>query len=156
VLGATALSLSDLGGEKRFMGSWRRTSTLGTKKMSPQLQSVMAKIEYADLSVFEGIQLNGPNIRGRHFGDTPLHVVAVWGDDESARVLIAERAEIDARGEHSFTPLHEAVQHSKIEVVKLLLENGADPYLKSDLGDAFDLAEFKSNSELTKLLRGEA
>jgi ankyrin repeat protein len=116
----------------------------------------MAKIEYAALPVFEGIQLNGPTIRGRYFGDTPLHVVAVWGDDESARVLIAEGAEIDARGEHAFTPLHEAVQQGKIEVVKLLLENGADPYLKSDLGDAFDLAEFKSNPELTRLLRDGA
>lgn len=72
--------------------------------MSPQLQSVMAKLEGVALPAFDGVVLNRPNMRGRPFGDTPLHIVSIGGDVESARILIAEGAEIDARGEDALTP----------------------------------------------------
>ena len=38
------------------------------------------------------------------------------------------------------TPLHSAVSRGDVEIVTILLENGADPYIENDLGmNAFDV-----------------
>jgi len=116
----------------------------------------MDKLAYAGLPTFLDVSLTGPNIKGTIFGDTPLHIMAVWGDVESAQILIDEGAEIDARGEHDFTPLHEAVGQDKIEMVKLLLANGSNPNLKtSDGHTAFDLAELLNHHDVLVLLETE-
>ena len=40
------------------------------------------------------------------------------------------------------TALNKAVMRGDVEIVKLLLENGADPYIENDLGmNAFDICE---------------
>ncbi|WP_313465097.1 ankyrin repeat domain-containing protein [Pseudomonas nitroreducens] len=59
------------------------------------------------------------------YGDTPLHIVSCWGDCEAIKVLVAAGADIDAPGEHGFTPLHCAVEQDHPEAVALLLELGA-------------------------------
>lgn len=121
--------------------------------MSPDLQSVMEKLARAELPPFEGVALNNPNARSRNFGDTPLHIMAIWGDGESVRILIQEGAEIDARGEDDFTPLHNAVEQNKIEVVKLLLDSGANPNAETaDENTAYDLAEILERREILDLL----
>ena len=117
------------------------------------LTSVLARLRDADLPAFEGMVLDGPNVRGRSFGDTPLHIIAIWGDLEAARVLIEAGAEIDARGEHQFTPLHEAVSQGKAEVADLLLKHGANPKLVSDMGDAFALADYEQFPTLRGILK---
>ena len=113
----------------------------------------MAKLEHAELPSFDGVALSGPNARSRVFGDTPLHIVAIWGDVESAEILIQEGAEIDARGEDNFTPLHNAVEQNKIELVKLLLKYGANRFLcSSDGSDARELARVLEHKEIFDLL----
>lgn len=121
--------------------------------MTKNLTTVLAKLKEADLPTFEGIVLDGPNVKGRSFGDTPLHIVAIWGDLEAARVLVEAGAEIDARGEHQFTPLHEAVSQGKIEVAEFLLKHGANPRLESDMGDAFALADYEQFPALSGILK---
>ena len=40
------------------------------------------------------------------------------------------------------SPLHKAVVRGDVEIVKILLENGADPYVENDLGmDAFQICD---------------
>ena len=40
------------------------------------------------------------------------------------------------------TALNYAVMRGDVEIVKILLENGADPYVKNDLGmNAFDMCD---------------
>jgi uncharacterized protein len=109
--------------------------------MSKDLHDVLKKIEDADLVTFMDQSLSGPNVRGMSFGETPLHIVAVWGDVESARILLEAGAEIDVPGEHSYTPLHEAIAQGHEELVALLLERGADPYRITEMGNGFDLAQ---------------
>lgn len=77
--------------------------------MSTALESVLGKIRHAELAQFLDVLLDGPNVRSPVSGETPLHIVAIWGDVDSARVLLDAGAEIDVRGEEDCTPLHEAI-----------------------------------------------
>lgn len=66
-----------------------------------------------------------PNARGV-YEDFPLHKVAIWGDIQSAEVLLANGADINAAGEDNDTPLHRAVAGKQWEMVKFLMLHGAD------------------------------
>lgn len=106
--------------------------------MSAELEAVLAEVRRANLPTFIDVPIDGPHVRGTSFGTTLLHVVAVWGDVNAARVLLDAGVEIDLPGEHGYTALLEAVEQGHVDVVRLLLERGADPYRKSQMGwDAF-------------------
>ena len=121
--------------------------------MNPDLKAVLDKLRNAELPTFIDVEITGPHAKGLSFGDTPLNIMAIWGDADSAKVLIRNGAEVDARGEDGFTPLHSAVEQDKIEVTRLLLDSGANPYLTtSDGTDAFELARLLGHHEILKLL----
>jgi ankyrin repeat protein len=85
-------------------------------------------------------------------GDTPLHKVALWGDNYAAKVLIEAGAEIDAIGDMGLTPLHLAVMQGHELLVETLLRYGARTDIRSELsGTALDLA--RSSSKSSTLLR---
>ena len=65
------------------------------------------------------------------FDDTPLHLVAHWGDAEAVAKLLAAGAEVNAIGEKGMTPLFYAIS---IPVADLLLDAGVDPTVVSELG----------------------
>jgi RimJ/RimL family protein N-acetyltransferase len=67
-------------------------------------------------------------------GDRPLHVAAVWGDVRAIDMLVAAGAEIDGRGEFSFTPLRNAVGQGHVAAVRRLLELGASPHTLGEWG----------------------
>ena len=119
--------------------------------MTPELETVLAKIRRAELIQFADVALDGPNARSPIFGDTPLHIVAGWGDVDAARILLDAGAEIDARGEEDCTPLHEAIIQGHVEIVALLISRGAGPKLKCRLGDAYELAALSKNEKIKAL-----
>jgi ankyrin repeat protein len=108
--------------------------------VSVSLESVLEKIRRAELTQFSGVPLDGPNVRSPLSGETPLHIVAIWGDVDSALALLEAGAEVDIRGEEDCTPLHEAIMQGHAEVARLLLSRGADPRLKCRFGDAYEIA----------------
>ena len=61
----------------------------------------------------------------RHF--TPLHYAAKSGSENNTSLLLANGADPNAFGHRLKTPLHKA---RSPKVVKMLLHNGGDPYLK--------------------------
>ncbi|MBB6217152.1 ankyrin repeat protein [Anaerosolibacter carboniphilus] len=61
---------------------------------------------------------------------TFLHIAAVEGDLEMAKNEIANGADINARDKDGRTPLLIAVHYGNIDIVKLLIDKGADPSIK--------------------------
>ena len=122
--------------------------------MSPALSKVLEEIRQADLPQFTDVPLDSANVRGGAFGETILHIVAIWGDAAAAGVLIDEGAEIDVQAEQGCTPLHEAALQGHVDVVTLLLSRGADPALRCEFGDFFEIAA-RSDSEFLRRVATE-
>ena len=67
-------------------------------------------------------------------GLTPLVFAAREGDIESAKLLIAAKANVNQQTEYGWTPLLTAVNNRNYQLAKLLVENGADPNLANKGG----------------------
>lgn len=94
-------------------------------------------IAYADVNQVE-----------KETGFTALHYCAQFYNLEIARLLIENKANVNAQDNVGNTPLFKAVFFSegKTEMIKLLLENGADCEIKNNFGvSAKSLAETISN-----------
>jgi ankyrin repeat protein len=74
-------------------------------------------------------------------GWTPLHYAATSGHVAIIEFLLEQHAYIDAESPNKTTPLMMAAHYGTSQAVKLLLESGADPGLRNDLGlTALDFA----------------
>ncbi len=78
--------------------------------------------------------------------ETPLHLATLYIDDETAaRIvdrLIANGAELNAPQKGGQTALHHAVARGSKAIVETLIQAGADPMLKDEMGrSAMDLSQ---------------
>ena len=67
-------------------------------------------------------------------GWTPLHYAATKGNIDIMRLLIENHAYLDAESPNGTTPLMMAAHYGTPMATKLLLEEGADPRMKNQLG----------------------
>ncbi len=89
-------------------------------------------------------------------GWAPLHYAATFAGAESAamvRLLLENHAYIDAESPNRTTPLMMAAHYGNPGVVKLLLEEGADPLLKNQKGlSAIDFAQGANRAEAAEII----
>lgn len=109
-----------------------------SKDESPlMIAAIKGQLDLAKRLIARKAEVNKP-------GWTPLHYAASHAADNSAamvRLLLEHHAYIDAESPNKTTPLMMAAQYGSPGVVKLLLEEGADPLLKNQLGlTAIDFA----------------
>ncbi|WP_128113551.1 ankyrin repeat domain-containing protein [Polynucleobacter necessarius] len=78
-----------------------------------------------------------------HVGWTPLHYACTNdGHIEVTQFLLANGATVDSRGLNGTTPLMMAVQSGNEDLVKLLLDKGANIQIRNNLGlTAIDIAD---------------
>ena len=86
-------------------------------------------------------------------GWTPLHYAATAGNVPLMAALLEKHAYIDAESPNGTTPLMMAAQYGTPSAVKLLLEEGADPLLKNQLGlSAIDFAQRVQRQESAEII----
>lgn len=125
----------------RTLIDWPQTDV---EARSPQDESPLmmaalkGQLELAKLLIARGADVNKP-------GWAPLHYAATNGHLELMQLLLEENAYIDAESPNGSTPLMMAALYGSPEAVQLLLDAGADPLLKNQLGlSAIDFA-FRGN-----------
>ena len=84
-------------------------------------------------------------------GWTPLHYAATSGNLDMIKLLIDESAYIDTESPNQSTPLMLAAMYGTEAAVKLLLQEGADPSVKNQLG--LNAADFAAKAERMDLAR---
>ncbi len=86
-------------------------------------------------------------------GWAPLHYAATRGHLDIMRLLLEKHAYIDAASPNGTTPLMMAAHYGSPAAVKVLLEAGADPLLKNDLGlSAIDFAQKANRQDAAELI----
>jgi len=89
-----------------------------------------------------------------HIGWTPLHYACAKGHLDVAQFLIANGAIVDSMSLGNTTPLMMAVQSGNDQLVKLLLDKGADLKLRNDQGfTAIDIADIYDKPSISEGLR---
>lgn len=92
-----------------------------------------------------------------------LHSAVAAGETGAARTTVVRMAtqllecgaDVNARQEGGFTPLHAAAQSGDAELARLLLDQGADPGAATDDGKSpADFAAERGHADVAVLLRG--
>lgn len=100
--------------------------------------------QHADVNI---LAANGSKLR-------PLHSSVAGKHYEIALALLNAKAEVNVQQQGGFTPLHAAAQNGDIDMVKLLLDHGADRTIAADDKRlAVDFAMGESKSAIVELLR---
>jgi hypothetical protein len=78
--------------------------------------------------------------------------IAETGEMEELETVLS-RADVNARNEHGMTALMRAAYHGRVQLVRVLLEHGADPNLaRNDNFTALSLAAFFGHAEIVDAL----
>ncbi len=87
-------------------------------------------------------------------GATPLHYAAKMHNKESVAILLANKADVNAKDNDGKTPLHYAAWGSEtpVDVIQILLENGADPNAESHGETPFHIAVAFYRMDVVKLM----
>ena len=98
------------------------------KKMIPILN------EYAELPEYSEMGIPTLNTKSL-FGNYPINIAAARGLLNEVIIILSHGVDVNTAGEHNYTPLHNAIEQGHIEVVRYLLNHGANPFAKTDYGD---------------------
>jgi uncharacterized protein len=114
---------------------------------SPLMMACLhGELKFAQELIERGADVNKP-------GWTPLHYAATNGHLEVMELLFANNAYIDAASPNGTTPLMMAAQYGSTAAVKRLLDEGADPTLKNQLGlGALDFASRANRTDAAELI----
>lgn len=113
--------------------------------------ALKGQTDIAQALIRRGAEVNKP-------GWTPLHYAASNPERNSidmVRLLLEHHAYIDAESPNKTTPLMMAAKYGEADVVRLLLEEGADASLRNEQGlTAVDFARRADRQDLADLIAG--
>jgi ankyrin repeat protein len=110
------------------------------------MAALKGQTELARKLVDKGADVNKP-------GWAPLHYAATRGHLQIMDLLLENHAYIDAESPNKSTPLMMAAFYGTPEAVRLLLEAGADPTLRNELGlSAIDFANRAGRADVAAMI----
>lgn len=132
----------------------RRPLNAGVKcaAMTTQLKEFLEKVQ--ELPLFEDLDFSDINAVNCE-GENALHIAVAWDDIEAIKLLLAEGININQPGDLGHTPLHQACMRGSLEIVKLLVENGADLFALTEGHPPFTTARFAKNDHICDYLVAE-
>ncbi|XP_062537231.1 uncharacterized protein LOC134205710 [Armigeres subalbatus] len=136
---------------KLLLSKGAKTNALNEKWWTPLLIAASGGHSEIVISLIDA----GANIElPEHiFGETAVHVAALYGKVDVLRILIEKKAEIDVRNSFGNTPLYFAASNGHTDVVDLLIEKGADTELTvQSNGTAMHAAAFYGEVEVLNAL----
>jgi ankyrin repeat protein len=117
--------------------------------MNSQLDLIFSRLrETADFAHTDFSDVNATSSDG----DNALHCVVRWGDLAAAKVLIDAGVDINKAGDLRYTPLHAACMKGNAEMVKLLVDKGADLFALSEGDPPFTTARGAGHNHVCELL----
>lgn len=113
------------------------------------LAAIKGRLALAQALIARGAEVNRPGWAPLHYAATHPGPVA----PDLTRLLLEHHAYIDAESPNGSTPLMMAAHYGNTTVVKLLLEEGADPLLKNQQGlTAIDFAQRANRAEAAGII----
>jgi len=117
--------------------------------MDSTLKSIFSKLrETADFAQTDFSDVNACGIDG----DNALHCIVRWGDLSAANTLIEAGIDVNKAGDLGYTPLHVACMQGNLEMVRLLVANGANLFAMSEGDTPFSTARLAGHDPLCDFL----
>jgi len=117
--------------------------------MGSQLEEIFARLhgtaDFADID-FSNVNATSSD------GDNALHCVVRWSDLAAAKALIDAGIDVNKAGDLGYTPLHVACMQGNAEMVKLLIDSGADVFALSEGDTPFTTARLGGHNDICELL----
>lgn len=126
--------------------------TIMETAVNNELSALLA--EYSELPEYSEMLLDSVEIKSL-FGNKPINIAATRGIISEVEVLLLAGVNVNERGEHGYTPLHDAVEQGHLDVVRLLIKNGADPKGMTDhMVTPVELSIMLQEHQITDYLTG--
>ena len=117
--------------------------------MDDQLKLIFAKLrETSDFAETDFSDVNACSSDG----DNALHAVVRWGDLSGANTLIGAGIDVNRAGDLGYAPLHVACMMGNVEMVKLLIDSGANLFALSGGDTPFATARLAGHDQICDLL----
>ncbi len=153
-------SARDAGGVSALLWavySGRRELAEKILSLRPEPPDIFEAAALGDTERLRALLRSNPELLRSYSPDgwTPLHLAAFFGNTEAARLLVEAGAPLDAKSRNSLanTPLNAAAAGDHRDIVRLLLERGADPNTRQHGAIApLHSAAFNGDLEMVKLL----
>lgn len=107
-----------------------------------------------NLAVF--LEIDGVEALADGKGRTPLHFAAYYGDKKLLERCCSLCRDLNIRDREQKTPLMQAAIAGRIDLIEVLIEKGADPFLKSAEKTAIDYARSYQKDEAVAYLENHA
>jgi ankyrin repeat protein len=117
--------------------------------MDDQIKTIFAKLrETCDFAETDFSDVNAVI----SYGDNALYCVVRWNDLSAAKAVIGAGIDLNKAGDLGYTPLHVACMKGNVEMVKLLIDGGADIFALSEGDTPFATARLGGHDEICDLL----
>jgi uncharacterized protein len=117
--------------------------------MNEETKQILIRV--FELPDFESADLTDSNACAID-GDNAVHIVVRWRDRVAAKALIGAGIDINKAGDLGYSPLHVACMSVDLEMVRLLVDQGANLFARSEGYPPFTTARLAGKDEICDFL----
>jgi ankyrin repeat protein len=113
----------------------------------------LALIAFTTVAEAATVSANATSTEIANYTNTPLCSAIMKGDLDTVKKFIEYGSDVNEKS-NGLTPLMFAARYNKVEIIKYLVEKGADKQLKDEKGNtALNYAEFSKSQEAVTYLK---